>query len=570
MKRVKCGIESTGAGLSGGGGLLHAVGFDLGTSGLKAVLVDEAGRVVRSARQPYPLHTPAAGYAEQDPEVWWEALLVTSRTLLDGVVAPDAVGLTGQMHSAVVLGRDDAPIGPAILWNDQRTVEECAQLGQRLGGALATWTGNPIRTAFTATKIIWLRRHRPDLYDRLGAILLPKDFLRLRLTGVSATDVTDASATGVFAVPRRRWSDEALEALEIRRTWLPEVHESATLVSRVDRRTCRSSGLRDGTPVAAGAGDQAAAALGSAAVELGTLSITLGTSATVQLPSAVPLSDPSGVFQTFCHGLPAAWQLLAAVLSGGGSLDWYHNLTSTSEQNPAVAADQYAAFERLCSAAAAAEPGAEGLIFLPHLTGEAAPHLDPEARGAWFGLTRRHAHRHLARAVIEGVAFAIRGVIEAAEALTGRAREIRVSGGASHSQIWLRTLANVLGRQITGAATGDASARGAALLAVAAATGQDPRALATAWATPGWRIDPEPGTAARYEAQYAIFRELYPATRHLMHRLTDLDRTSAPTSDVTQTDQGGQRAPASPQKWRPHRPPEAAARATLGARGSRP
>ena len=222
--------------MSWSGGLLHAVGFDLGTSGLKAVLVDESGRVLRSARQPYPLHTPVAGWAEQDPDVWWQALLVTSRTLLDGVAAPDAVGLTGQMHSAVVLGPGNAPIGPAILWNDQRTVEECAELRQRLGDALATWTGNPIRTAFTATKILWLRRHRPDLYDRLGAILLPKDFLRLRLTGILATDVTDASATGVFAVPRRRWSDEALEALEIRQAWLPEVHELATLVSRVDRR----------------------------------------------------------------------------------------------------------------------------------------------------------------------------------------------------------------------------------------------------------------------------------------------------------------------------------------------
>jgi xylulokinase len=513
--------------------LLHAVGFDLGTSGLKAVLVDESGRVLRSARQSYPLQTPVAGWVEQDPDVWWQALLATTRTLLDGAPAPDAVGLTGQMHSAVILGTDKAPIGPAILWNDQRTIEECAELRERLDGALATWTGNPVRTAFTVTKILWLRRHRPDLYDRLGAILLPKDFLRLRLTGSLATDVTDASATGVFAVPRRRWSDEALEALEIPRTWLPEVHESARLVSRIDRRGGRSSGLRDGTPVAAGAGDQAAAALGSGGMELGTLSITLGTSATVQLPTALPLSDPGGGFQTFCHALPDSWQLLAAVLSGGGSLDWYQGLASTSEETAGGVAGQCAAFERLCSAAASVPPGAEGLIFLPHLTGEAAPHVDPAARGAWFGLTRRHDHRHLARAVIEGVAFAVRAVVEAAEALTGEAREIRVSGGASHGRIWLRTLASVLGRAITEAGAGDASARGAALLALAAATGEDPRALAGAWAAPGSPIAPEPGPAARYEAQYAVFRELYPATRHLMHRLTDLDRSKAATGDLS-------------------------------------
>ena len=515
--------------------MLHAVGFDVGTSGLKAVLVDESGRPVRSVRVSYPLQTPGAGWAEQDPDVWWRALLATGRELLDGIPAPDAIGLTGQMHSAVALGPGHAPLGAAMLWNDQRAVRECAELSERLRAALACWTGNPIRTTFSVAKILWLRRHRPDLYGSIGAILLAKDFLRLRLTGVLATDVTDASGTGVFDVHRRRWSEDALQALEIRRAWLPDAHESALLVSRVDRRGARSSGLSIGTPVAAGAGDQAAAALGSGGADPGILSLTLGTSATVQLPIALPLSDPSGVFQTFCHGLPDTWQLLAAVLSGGGSLAWYHGLAIASEDSAAMAADEGARFEGLCGAAATVPPGAEGLIFLPHLTGEAAPHLDPEARGAWFGLTRRHDHRHLARAVIEGVAFALRGVVEAAEALGGRAREIRVSGGASQGRLWVETLANVLGRRVTVAGTGDASARGAALLAVAAVTGQDPRALAAAWAPPGSPIDPQPALLPRYQAQYAIFRDLYPATRHLMHRLTDLERTGEATSDLSPT-----------------------------------
>jgi xylulokinase len=515
--------------------LLHALGFDLGTSGLKAVLVDERGRVIKSARQSYALQIPEAGWAEQHPDLWWQALLATCRPLLEGGPAPDAIGLAGQMHSAVVLGPDDAPLGPAILWNDQRTVRECAELEERLGGAITAWTGNPIRTAFTATKVLWLRRRHPDLYESLGAILLPKDFLRLGLTGVRATDVTDASGTGVFDVHQRRWSDDALEALAIPRAWLPEAFESPTMVSRIDRRGARSSGLRVGTPVAAGAGDQAAAALGSGAVEPNTLSITLGTSATVQLPTVLPLSDPTGVLQTFCHGLPDRWQVLAAVLSGGGSLDWYHRLIKGSEGVIPTEVDEGAAFERLCGIAAAAPPGAAGLIFLPHLTGEAAPHLDPEARGAWFGLTRRHDHRHLARAVIEGVAFGVRGVVEAAEALAGKAREIRVSGGASHGRIWLRTFASVLGRPITAVGTGDSSARGAALLAVAAVTGKAPQALAADWAEPCWPIDPEPGLIARYEAQYAIFRELYPATRHLMHRLANLDRAAEATTDITRS-----------------------------------
>jgi xylulokinase len=285
--------------------------------------------------------------------------------------------------------------------------------------------------------------------------------------------------------------------------------------------------------VAAGAGDQAAAALGSGAVGPGMLSITLGTSAAVQVATTVAVADPNGVLQTFCHALPATWQLLAAVLSGGGSLDWYGRLAGIARPGTTEPSSASVDFELMCRMAAAAPPGAEGLVFLPYLTGEAAPHVDPDARGAWFGLTRRHDHRHLARAVVEGVAFAIRGVVEAAEAVGGEAREIRVSGGGSRGRIWLGTLANVLGRRVTPVRTRNASARGAALLAIAAVTGSDPRALAVAWADPGLPIDPEPEAVPRYQAQYAIFCELYPLTRHLMHRLADLDRTSAPAADVS-------------------------------------
>lgn len=508
----------------------HAMGFDLGTSGLKAVLVDGSGNVVRSARQSYPLEAPAAGWTEQDPEVWWQALSAMSRALLDDGPAPDVLGLAGQMHGTVFLGAEHTPLRPAILWNDQRTIRECAEVRERIGGALATWTGNPIRAAFSATKILWLRRHQPELHAGLRAILQPKDFLRLRLTGALGTDVTDASGTGVFDVDRRRWSDEALEALGVRREWLPEAHESATVIGRVDRDGATSSGLLAGTPVIAGAGDQAAAALGSGSVVPGTLSIELGTSAAVQLPMATAVSDSNGVMQTFCHAMPETWQLLAAVLSGGGSLDWYGRLAGVAP-GTADPPDGSIDFELLCRAADAVAPGAEGLLFLPHLTGEGAPHVDPDARGAWFGLTRRHDHRHLARAVIEGVAFGVRGVVEAAESLVGKAREIRVTGGGSQGRIWLRTLADVLGRPVTAVGVRDASARGAALLAMAAITDQAPRALAADWAAPGVVIEPEPAAVLRYEAQYGIFRELYPTTRHLMHRLAELDRPVDDSSD---------------------------------------
>ena len=507
--------------------MLHAIGFDLGTSGLKAVLVDEAGRVIRSARQAYPLQVPAAGWAEQDPDLWWQALLAACRPLLEDGAAPDTVGLAGQMHSAVVLGPEHAPLGPAILWNDQRTLRECAEVEERLGGALAGWTSNRLRTAFTASKVLWLRRHHPDLYARLRTVLLPKDFLRLRLTGALATDVTDASGTGLFDVQRRRWSAEALDALAIASDWLPPAHESPSLVASVSPEGAALSGLRAGTPVAAGAGDQAAAALGSGAVAPGVFSIIVGTSAAVQLATATAIPDPKGVFQTFCHALPGTWQLMGGVLSGGGSFDWYGRLAGSARPGAPAAAEGSVDFEAMCQMAEAVPAGAEGLLFLPYLTGEGAPHLDPEARGAWFGLTRRHDHRHLARAVIEGVAFAVRSVVEAAEALAGPAREIRVSGGGGHGRIWLRTFANVLGRQISAVGAGNSSARGAALLALAAATGRDARALAAAWAPPGRPIDPDPEAVARYEAQYAIFQDLYPATRELMHRLSGLDRSGA-------------------------------------------
>jgi xylulokinase len=412
-----------------------------------------------------------------------------------------------------------------------------------LGGALAGWTSNRLRTAFTASKVLWLRRYRPDLYARLRAILLPKDFLRLRLTGVLATDVTDASGTGLFDVQRRRWSVEALSALAIAPDWMPEAHESPSLVASVDADGAAASGLRAGTPVAAGAGDQAAAALGCGGVAPGMLSIILGTSAAVQLATAVAIPDPKGVFQTFCHALPGTWQLMGGVLSGGGSFDWYGRLAGIARPRSPERSERSVDFETMCLMAEAVPPGAEGLLFLPYLTGEGAPHLDPEARGAWFGLTRRHDHRHLARAVIEGVAFAVRGVVEAAEALAGTASEIRVSGGASRGQIWLRTFANVLGRRISAVGAGDSSARGAALLALAAATGGDARALATAWAPPGRPVDPEPGAVARYEAQYAIYRELYPATRQLMHRLSELDRSGQNMgTSVRHPDQADQRS----------------------------
>ena len=503
--------------------------MDVGTTALKAVLVDERGAIVAEASRSYPMSEPAPGWTEQDPEHWWQAAADVTRALLATHGGVEAVGLSGQMHGTVALDAEGRVLHPAILWNDQRSGAECREMDELTGGRVARWTLNPPRTAFTATKLLWLRRHRPDVYRRIATILLPKDYVRYRLSGVRATDVTDASGTAMLAVRERRWSKDMLDALAIPQAWLPHNVESVEIAGSVDAGGAAASGLAGGTPIVGGAADQAAAAIGNGVVRAGVLSITLGTSGVVYTQIDRVLVDPSGALHTFCHAIPGTWQLMAGVLSAGGSLRWFRDaiwapLAGGAAGDP-TGDGAYAAIGR---GIGEIRPGADGLIFLPYLTGERSPHADPDARGCWLGLTTRHDHRHLARAILEGVAFALRSLVEIAERLGVRVEEIRIAGGGARSRLWLQILADVLGRPVRPALNPDASACGAAALAMAAATGRDLAALAADWAQTGRLVEPVAAHAAVYERLYGVFSRLYPVVAPTMHELAALERDVLP------------------------------------------
>jgi xylulokinase len=499
--------------------------LDVGTTALKGVVVDERGTIVAEASRSYPMSEPAPGWTEQDPEHWWQAAADVTRTLLASHGGVEAVGLSGQMHGAVALDAAGRVLHPAILWNDQRSGAECRELDELTGGRVASWTLNPPRAAFTATKLLWLRRHRPDVYERIAAVLLPKDYVRYRLSDVRATDVTDASGTAMLAVRERRWSKDVLDALAIPHAWLPQTLESVEVAGSVDAAGAAASGLAPGIPIVGGAADQAAAAIGNGVVRAGVLSITLGTSGVVYAQIDRVLVDPSGAMHTFCHAIPGTWQLMAGVLSAGGSLRWFRDAIWAPSAGDPGGDEAYAA---ICRGIGEIRPGADGLVFLPYLTGERSPHADPDARGCWLGLTTRHDHRHLARAILEGVAFALRSLVEIAERLGVRIEEIRVAGGGTRSALWLQILADVLGREVRPALNPNASACGAAALAMAAATGRDLAALAAEWAQAGPLVQPIAAHAAVYERLYGVFERLHAAVSPSMHELAALERDVLP------------------------------------------
>jgi xylulokinase len=457
------------------------VGLDVGTSGVKALALSRIGDVVARSERFYRLSTPAPGWAEQDPEDWWRA---AEAALQDLGVRPSAVGFSGQMHGLVVLDDEQRVLRPAILWNDQRTAAECAEIEQRVGTAgLIELTGNRALTGFTAPKLLWLRRHEPDVYARIRHVLLPKDYVRLRLTGEQAIDVADASGTLLFDVRNRRWSDEVLTALEIPRMWLPPVHESTEI---------------------AGAGDQAAGALGVGVVGLGRLSVVLGTSGVVFAALPAYRADSEARLHTFCHAVPDTWHTMGVMLSAAGALQWFR----------AVAGD--VSHEELLREAESAPPGAAGALFQPYLAGERTPHADPDARAAFVGLTHRHDRGALARAVLEGVAYALRDSLELLRELGVDAVAARVSGGGARSDLWLRIVASVLGLPLERTSVDEGAAYGAALLGgIKEGVFADAHeAVATCVRVRGI-VEPDAGWQAEYGDGYARYRELYPTLRRL-------------------------------------------------------
>jgi xylulokinase len=459
------------------------VGLDVGTTGAKAIAITPEGELLATAEADYPLSTPRPGWAEQDPEDWWRA---SQSALARLGHEPAAIGLSGQMHGLVALDGADRVLRPAILWNDQRTAQECAEIERRIGlERLIQLTGNRALTGFTAPKLLWVRRHEPELYARIEHVLLPKDYVRLRLTGERATDAADASGTLLFDVPRRRWSEEVLEALEIPSAWLPAAYESPDV------------------PAAPGAGDQAAAALGVGVDRPGPLSIVLGTSGVVFAALPGFAADEQARAHSFCHAVPGGWHAMGVMLSAAGSLRWLGDVVGGT-------------YDELTAEAERWPPGAEGLTFLPYLQGERTPHADPNARGAFVGLTLRHDRGAHVRAVLEGVAYGLRDSLELLRGLGVEAHVGRASGGGARSDLWLRIVASVLDLPLERPVVEEGSAYGAALLAgVAVGSFGDLHEAVEACVRTRGRIEPEPSWREAYEAGYARFRALYPALRPL-------------------------------------------------------
>jgi xylulokinase len=452
------------------------IGIDVGTTAVKGVAISPRGEVLAVAEESYPLSTPQPGWSEQDPEDWWRATQALLARLPEG-----PIGFSGQMHGLVTLDEANEPIRPAILWNDQRTAEECAEIEERIGLArLIELTGNRALTGFTAPKLLWLRKHEPESYDRIAHILLPKDYVRLKLEGELAIDAADASGTLLFDVANRRWSDEVVGALEIPREWLPPAHE--------------------GTEVA-GAGDQAAGALGVGIDTPGPLSVALGTSGVVFGVLPGYSADPEARLHTFCHAVPGTWHAMGVMLSAAGSLRWLRNVVGAEEAT-------------LVDEAAAWQPGAEGLLFLPYLSGERTPHADPGARAAFAGLTSRHDRGALTRAVLEGVAYGLRDSLELLKQLGFAGSVGRVSGGGARSELWTEIVATVLGIPLERTAVDEGAAYGAALLAgVRSGRFADAHEAVAECVRVTGRVEPNEAWTSAYDEGYERFRALYPAVR---------------------------------------------------------
>ena len=508
--------------------MAYLMGIDVGTTGTKALLIDEQGNVKARATEEYELSTPKPNWSEQNPEDWWQATKTAIRRVLaDSGVKPSEVkglGLSGQMHGAVFLDKNHQVLRPAILWNDQRTGNECEEITTKIGARrLIELTCNPALAGFTAPKILWVRKNEPKIYERTERILLPKDYARFRLTGEFATEVSDASGTLLFDVKNRRWSTTVLTELDIPRSFLPESFESPEVSGRISKVAADATGLAAGTAVVGGGGDQAAGAVGNGIVEPGIISSTLGTSGVVFAFSENPENNPEGRLHTFCHAVPGKWHMMGVMLSAGGSLRWFRDALGQTEVEEARAkgVDPY---EILTAEAASAPPGSEGLIFLPYLAGERTPYPDPNARGVFLGISLRHRKSHLIRAVLEGVTFGMRDSLEIMRKLKIAVGQIRASGGGGRSPLWRQIQADVFGAPVVTINVDEGPAFGVALLA-GVGTGVY-RTVAEACKATIRVVDETPpiaGNAKVYDSYYRIYHSLYDTLKGKFAELAKLN-----------------------------------------------
>ena len=485
------------------------LGIDVGTSGTRALVIDPSGRIVGSATTEHvPFATPRSGWAEQDPADWWRATGDAVRGALAGAgldgAGIAAVGLSGQMHGSTLLDDKDQVVRPALLWCDQRTGAECDAITAKVGAArLIELTLNPALTGFTLPKLLWVRRHEPVLWARVRSVLLPKDYVRFRLTGERATDVADASGTLLFDVANRRWSAEIAGLLDIDLALLPRAFESPDVTGTVSAAGAAATGLRPGTPVVAGGGDQAAGAVGMGIVEAGLVSATIGTSGVVFAATSKPALDPKGRVHTFCHAVPGMWHVMGVTQGAGLSLRWLRDMMGGG-----------LTYDQLCEAAAGVPPGCDGARWTPYLMGERTPHLDPDARAALAGLTASHTRGHLVRAVLEGVTFSLQDSFAIFAEMGVPVSGVRLGGGGAKSPLWRQIQADVYGHPAEIVEAEEGAAYGAAILAgVGAGAWPSVDGACKAIVKVATRVPPSPTAMAALRTVYADWRRIYPALK---------------------------------------------------------
>jgi len=503
------------------------LGIDVGTTGAKVLVIDELGRIVARSFRPYPLLTPKPNWAEQDPEDWWAAVVDCLREVLgNGVEAREisAIGLTGQMHGAVAMGKDNEVLRPCILWCDQRTASQCEEIMGKFGRRrFLELTCNIALPGFTAPKILWIRENEPEIYGRIAKVLLPKDYIRFRLTGVFATEVSDASGTVLFDVRNRRWSGEVLSELGINGDMMPEAFESPFLSGEVSSESASLTGLRRGTPVAGGGGDQAAGAVGNGVVRDGLVSCTIGTSGVVFASCDGPLIDPEARLHSFCHAAPGKWHVMGVMLSAGGSLRWFRDTLGGEEVASAKerGVDPYVILAD--ELASLSEPGCEGLIFLPYLMGERTPYPNPNAKGVLFGLTLRHRKCDLVRSVMEGVAYGMRDSLELVKSLGIEIGQVRASGGGARSPLWRQIQADIYNSELVTVSVDEGPALGAALIAgVGAGIFEGVEDACERAITLATRTTPIPENVKLYGSYYSVYKALYANLEGQFDRVSDI------------------------------------------------
>ncbi|HRR78091.1 MAG TPA: xylulokinase [Ruminococcus sp.] len=509
--------------------MAYLIGIDCGTSGTKAVLFDENGRKIASDTAEYPLYQPKNGYAEQVPADWKNAMLKTVRTVVaksgvrkEGV---KGIGIAGQMHGLVLLDRDNNVLRPSIIWCDQRTAAEAAEMEAKVGrDKLVEITANPALTGWTAAKLLWVKNNEPDIYSRIAHVLLPKDYLRFILTGEYATDVSDASGMQLFDVPARKWSDELISAFEAEKSWFAKVYESCEITGRLTKHIADELGLCEGTAVVGGAGDNAAAAVGTGVISDGKAFTTIGTSGVVFAHTSSVSIDKAGRVHTCCAAVPGEWHVMGVTQSAGLSLKWFRDNFCGAEKETArlMGTDEYVLMDR---EAESVPVGANRLLYLPYLMGERTPHLDPDARGVFFGLSAIHTKRDMLRAVMEGVAYSLRDCVEVFRDMDISINDMMACGGGGRSELWRSMLADMYKCPVRTIASEEGPALGAAILAsVGTDIYSSVHEACGAIVRTGKEQLPDVDNSAVYERYYQLYRELYPVLKEKFSLLADIER----------------------------------------------